>query len=321
MKIILNKENLKDPKMIQDVISETLTELLEKDERVALVNADIASGLGGTGLIKKYPKRVIDCGIAEANMLGVAAGMAAVGFIPFIHTFGCFATRRIYDQIFISGAYSKSNIKIFGSDPGISAQYNGGTHMPFEDIALMRAIPEMTVIDVTDGVMMRDILYQIKDIYGMFYFRAIRKSVPKIYNEGSTFDIGKAVTLRDGKDITIIAEGYCVAEALKASKILAEENISARVLDMFTIKPIDKDAIIKATKDTGAIVTAENHNIIGGLGSAVAEVIVENNPVPMERIGVNDMFGEVGDLAYLSDKFELNAKHIAAKCRKAIARK
>ena len=173
----------------------------------------------------------------------------------------------------MSGAYNKANVKVVGSDPGITAAYNGGTHMPFEDMGIMRGIPTMTVVEPTDIVMLKNLMPQIADTYGMFYMRLVRKGVRKVYEPGSTFTIGKAVHLREGKDVTIIASGYCVAEAISAAKILQEQGISARVLNMFTWKPLDEQAVIEAAAETGAIVTAENHNVINGLGSAVSEVL------------------------------------------------
>ncbi|MGI5849965.1 MAG: transketolase family protein, partial [Christensenellales bacterium] len=243
------------------------------------------------------------------------------GKIPFAHTFAPFATRRACDQIFMSCAYAKLNVKVIGSDPGITAALNGGTHMPFEDLGIMRGIPEMTVIEPTDTIMIKDIVRQIAGVYGMHYLRLVRKSSNQVFEEGSTFEIGKAAKVRDGKDITIIAAGYCVVESIKAAKILEQKGISVRVLNMFTIKPIDKEAIITAAAETGAIVTAENHNIYNGLGSAVAEVIVENKLVPMERIGIKDQFGEVGPVDYLAERFQLTAGDIVKACERVLARK
>jgi len=193
--------------------------------------------------------------------------------------------------------------------------------MPFEDLGIMRNIPEMSVIVPTDSVMLKDIIKQLAGLYGMFYVRLLRKNAIKIYKEGTTFKIGKAAKLKDGKDITIIANGIMVSEALNAAYILEEKGIFARVIDMFTLKPIDKKVIIECAKDTGVIVTAENHNIINGLGSAVAEVLVENIPIPMERIGVKDMFGEVGPVDYLKKRFELTASDIVKKVEKVLKRK
>jgi len=221
----------------------------------------------------------------------------------------------------MSGAYAKANVRIIGSDPGVTAAYNGGTHMPFEDLGIMRNIPEMTLLEPTDSVMLMDTIKQLAELYGMFYIRLLRKNAIKIYEEGSRFEIGKAAKLKNGKDVTIIANGIMVAEALNAAYMLEERGISARVLDMFTLKPIDKEEIIKCAKETGAIVTAENHNIINGLGSAVAEVLVENIPTPMERIGVKDLFGEVGPVDYLKERFELTASDIVKKVEKVLKRK
>ena len=193
--------------------------------------------------------------------------------------------------------------------------------MPFEDLGIMRGIPGMTVIEPADSTVIADMVRQVADIYGMHYIRLVRKNAPKVYEEGSTFDIGKAVPIRDGKDVTIIACGICVAEAIKAAGILEQEGISARVLDMFTIKPIDKEAVIAAAKDTGAIVTAENHSINNGLGSAVAEVLCENIPTPIARIGSQDEFGEVGPVDYLKERFGLTAENIVAAAKKVIAKK
>lgn len=253
-------------------------------------------------------------------MIGVACGLAVQGKIPVAHTFAPFCTRRACDQIFISGAYNRANVKVIGSDPGITAAYNGGTHMPFEDMGIMRGIPTMTVIEPTDIVMLQNLMPQIADTYGIMYMRLVRKSVAKVYEEGSTFEIGKAAYLREGKDVTIIASGYCVSEALAAAQRLSENGIDAGVIDMFTWKPIDVEAILRAAK-TGAIVTAENHNIINGLGSAVAEVLVKNQPVPMEMVGVQDEFGEVGPVDYLRERFGLTAENIVEAVNRVLARK
>lgn len=321
MTVKIAKEIKNEEKEMRAVFAEVMDELAEKDERVIYFDADLMNSIGMVGFAKKYPERTINCGIQEANMIGTAAGASAVGLIPFVHTFGCFATRRVYDQIFISAAYAKLNVRIIGSDPGITAALNGGTHMPLEDMGIMRGIPEVTIIEPVDSIMLADIMRQTKDMYGVFYIRLSRKKSEQIYEEGSTFEIGKAVTLREGKDVTLIATGIMVAEAMRAAELLEKENISAKVLNIFTIKPIDSEAIIKAAKETGAMVTAENHNIINGLGSAVSEVLAESYPVPMERIGVKDLFGEVGSVEYLKERFGLTAEEIVLSAKKAIARK
>lgn len=321
MNVKLAKDNSLEKVEMRKVFCDTMIEVAKKNEKVVLLDADLMAAMGTKPFQAEFPDRTIDCGIQEANMIGVAAGLSATGFIPFAHTFGPFATRRACDQIFMSCAYAKQNVKIIGSDPGVTAALNGGTHMPFEDLGIMRGIPGMTVIEPADSTVIADMVRKVADIYGMHYIRLVRKNAPKVYEESSTFDIGKAVQIRDGKDVTIIACGICVAEAIKAAAILEQEGITARVLDMFTIKPIDKEAVIAAAKDTGAIVTAENHSINNGLGSAVAEVLGENIPTPIVRIGSQDEFGEVGPVDYLKERFGMTAENIVAAAKKVIAKK
>lgn len=310
-----------DPVEMRKVFCDTLMELAEKNKDIIVLDADLMGAMGTKPFLQKFPEQTVDCGIQEANMVGVAAGLSAVGKVPFVHTFAPFITRRACDQVFVSGAYAKLNVKLVGSDPGITAALNGGTHMPFEDMGIMRGIPEMTVLEPTDTVMLADIIRQISGVYGMHYMRLVRKQSVRIYEDGSTFEIGRAVTLREGKDVTIITSGYCVAEALKAAEELSVRGIGARVLNMFTWKPLDTEAVVKAARETGAIVTAENHNVINGLGSAVAEALVKNSPVPVEMVGVQDQFGEVGPVDYLAERFELKAENIVAAVEKVRMRK
>lgn len=300
---------------------DTLIEMAGEDGRVVVLDADLIGAMGMKDFQKAFPDRTFDCGIMEANMIGTAAGLSATGLIPFAHSFGTFASRRCYDQVFLSCAYARQNVKIVGSDPGVYAATNGGTHMPFEDVALMRTIPGATVAEPADSTAVRELVRMAKDTFGVWYLRFPRKSCVKIYEEGTTFTYGKANRLRDGKDVTLIAAGYCVAEAWKAADLLAAEGISARVLDMFCIKPLDEEAVLAAAKETGAIVTAENHNVVNGLGSAVADVLAAKCPTPLEKIGVQDLFGEVGPTAWLAKRFCLTAEDIAAAARKAVARK
>lgn len=321
MSVKLAKEVAAEEKEMRAVFAEVMDDLAAEDERVIYFDADLMNSIGMTGFSGKYPDRTFNCGIQEANMIGTAAGTSAVGMIPFIHTFGCFATRRILDQVFVSAAYAKLNVRIIGSDPGITAAFNGGTHMPLEDMGLMRGIPEVIVIEPVDTVMLADIIRQTKDMYGVFYIRLSRKKSERIYEEGSTFEIGKAVTLREGTDVTIIGTGIMTAEALRAADQLHKEGISARVLNIFTMKPLDNEAVIRAARETGAVVTAENHNVINGLSSAVAEVLSKNFPVPLESVGVQDEFGEVGSESFLKKRFKLTAAEIADCAKKAIARK
>lgn len=306
---------------MRKVYTATLIELAKENENIVALDADLMSAIAMGEFNKTYPDRFINCGIQEANMIGVAAGMSATGKIPFAHTFAPFATRRAYDQLFLSAGYAQLNVKVVGSDPGITAQLNGGTHMPFEDVGLMRMIPNAVVCEPTDNTILKFILKEAASRYGLFYIRLSRKQSTKIYDETSTFEFGKANTIREGKDVTIIAYGIMVKEALIAADMLKAQGIDARVIDMFMIKPIDKEAIIKAAKETGAIVTAENHNIIGGLGEATAAVLAENIPVPLERVGVNDVFGKVGKQDYLAKEFKLTAEEIVSKVQKVLKRK
>jgi transketolase len=319
--ILLAKEHNEDEKAMRDVYCETLMDIAKTNPNLIVMDADLMAAVGVSPFAKAYPERTINCGIQEANMIGVAAGLSALGKIPFAHTFATFATRRACDQVFLSGAYAGLNVKIIGSDPGVTASLNGGTHMPFEDIGIMRTIPTMTIIEPTDAVMLENLVRQAADQYGMFYIRLSRKKMVKIFEKGSVFTVGKGIILKEGRDVTIMAAGICVADSLKAADMLEKEGISCRVVNLFTIKPIDAELIVKCANETGAIVTAENHNTMNGLGSAVAEVLVENTPVPMERIGVNDEFGEVGTVDYLKERFSMTPNDIAAKARKAFSRK
>ena len=307
---------------LRKVFCNTLLDMASKDNRVCVLDADLMNAAGTKPFREAYPDRTFDCGVQEANMIGVAAGLSATGLIPFAHTFSTFASRRACDQIFMSCLYAKQNVKIVGSDPGITAALNGGTHMPFEDVGILRTMPDVVVVEPVDAVAVEAITRLAKDTYGTWYIRLTRKTAPVIYEKGSSFEIGKANQLCDGTDVTIIAMGYCVAEALKAAEILKADGFSARVLDMFCVKPLDQEAVLKAARDTGAIVTAENHNVVNGLGSAVADVLCERSCyVPLEKIGAQDEFGEVGPTSYLAERFGMTANDIALKAKKAIARK
>lgn len=319
IKLVDKIEN--DPIEMRQVYTSTLIELAKENDDIVALDADLMSAIKMGEFKDTYPNRFINCGIQEANMMGVAAGMSATGKIPFAHTFAPFATRRAYDQLFLSVGYADLNVKVVGSDPGITAQLNGGTHMPFEDIGLMRLIPGAVVTEPTDNSVLKFVLKEAAKTYGLFYIRLSRKASTKIYDESSKFTLGKANLIKDGKDVTIIAYGIMVKEALIAADMLKEQGINARVLDMFTIKPLDKEAVIMAAKETGAIVTAENHNIIGGLGEAVATVLAENTYAPLERVGVNDVFGKVGTQDYLAKEFNLTADDIVAKVKKVLDRK
>ena len=298
-----------------------LLELAAKDERIVVLDADLMHSNGTIEFQKAYPERAINVGVQEANMIGIAGGLSATGKVPFCHTFACFASRRALDQVYISIAYAQLNAKIVGTDPGVTAAFNGGTHMPFDDMGVMRSIPTMTIIEPVDNTMVEAILPQIVDLPGPSYIRIDRKNPVHIYEEGSEFTIGKGVVLREGDDVTIFATGIMVAEALDAADILKQQGISAMVVNIFTLKPIDKELVVSCAQRTGAVVTVENHSIINGLGSAVAEVLIENYPVAMERVGVRDLFGEVGDVNYLKRRFGLTASAIVDRVEKVLKKK
>jgi len=311
----------KNPKMMREVYCDTLIELALGNDDIIALDADLMSSSGMKPFFQRFPDRAFNCGVAEANMIGIAAGLSTMGKIPFAHSFGCFASRRVCDQIMISAAYAKQNVRIVGSDPGVTAAYNGGTHMPFEDMGVLRSIPEITLIEPADNVILEDIVRQLATLNGVYYVRMARKNAVSIYKEGSNFHIGRGNTLLDGSDVTIFASGIMVYEAIKAASILLTDNISPRVVDMFTWKPIDTELIDNCARITGAFVTAENHNIVGGLGSAIAEAAVHVRPVPIEMVGVKDRFGQVGTEDFLREEYELTASDIVAAAKRAIERK
>ena len=312
---------LPETKEMRKVLCETMMEMAKEDPSVVYFDCDVMNSIGMVPFAKEYPDRAVNCGIQEANMVAAAAGASATGLKPFTHTFGPFAARRVIDQVYISAAYAGLNVRMLGSDEGISAAYNGGTHMPIEDVGLMRTIPNITVLDATDTAMFRDLLRQTKDMYGVFYIRFPRAITPKIYEDGSTFEIGKAARLREGNDVTIFCSGILVADALRAADMFAAAGITAAVSTIFTLKPIDRDAVIEAARNTGAIVTAENATVINGLGSAVCDVLAETIPTPVEKIGVPDRFGEVGSIDYLKRIFHMTAEDIVEAAKRAVARK
>lgn len=306
----------------RDSYGKALVELAKENENIVVLDADLAEATK-TGMFKKaHPDRFIDCGIAECNMLGVAAGLAASGKTVFASSFAMFAAGRGFEIIRNSIGYPRLSVNICATHAGISVGEDGASHQCCEDIALMRTIPGMTVICPADDVEARACIKSLVDFDGPAYVRLGRLAVPIINDEENyRFEIGKGVQLKDGNDITIIATGLMVAEAMKASEELQGEGINARVINIHTIKPIDKDIIIKAARETGVILTAEEHNIIGGLGSAVSEVICEEYPIPVIKLGVEDRFGESGPALELLEAYGLTAKSIAEKAKQAIAKK
>lgn len=310
-----------DPRLCKDVIGQTVAELAERAPDVIFLDADLMSCSGTLKWSKTHGDRAIDCGIAEANMAGVAAGLAAAGFKPIIHSFGTFASRRIYDQIFLSGGYAKNDITVIGTDPGVTATMNGGTHMPFEDVALFNALPHATVIDASDPACLVSVLKQSINRPGIKYIRVGRKQYARIYEDGADLTIGKAVTLRDGTDVVIFAAGIMLNEAMKAAASLEAQGLSAAVVDCFTIKPIDADAVEAWARKCRAVVVAENANRHGGLYDMILEVLAERCPVPAACVAIEDEFGEVGTQGYLMERFGLTAAHIAEQVKAVVERK
>ena len=319
MKIVYNGET--DPRLCKDVLGATIADIVDNDPNAIFLDADLMSCSGTLKWSKTNPERAIDCGIAEANMAGVAAGLAVAGFKPIIHSFGPFASRRIYDQIFLSGGYAKNDITVIGTDPGVTATMNGGTHMPFEDVALYNALPGATVIDASDPACLMSVLRQCQNRPGIKYIRVGRKQLARVYEDGSELPIGKAVTLKDGKDVVIFAAGLMLHEAMKAAASLEAQGISAAVVDCFTIKPIDADAVEAWAVKCGAVVVAENANRHGGLYDTILEVLAERHPVPAACVAVEDEFGEVGTQKYLMERFGLTAAHIEEQVKSVLARK
>ena len=297
--------------------AQCLGELMERDEKLVLLDADLSKACGTFPLRKRFPDRIYDCGVAEQNMISIAAGLASYGYKPWAESFAPFATRRVCDQIAISVCYAKRNVKIVGTDPGIAAELNGGTHMSLEDMGVVRSIPGLVIFEPTDTVQLQAAMPVLHAYEGPVYMRMNRKEFPTVFPEDYRFDLFKADLLRAGTDVTILAAGLMVSESLQAAETLAAEGISCEVINVHTIKPIDRETILASAKKTGVIVTAENHNVIGGLRSAVLEALA-HDPVPVWAVGAEDRFGEVGKLPYLKEALGLNAAHVAAAVREAV---
>ena len=302
----------------REAYGKALVKLGKMNDDVVVLDADLSKSTKTNDFLKAYPNRFFNMGIAEQNLVGAACGFAAAGKVPFASTFAMFATGRAFEVIRISVCYPKLNVKICATHAGITVGEDGGSHQSVEDISLMRSIPNMTVVVPADGIEAEKMIFAAAEFDGPMYIRLGRSAVPTIFEEDYNFEIGKGVVLRDGNDATIIACGIMVNEALIAADMLKEENINARVINMSTIKPIDTDLIIKAAKETKAIVTAEEHSIIGGLGSAVSEVVSESNPIIVKKVGMNDCFGESGTPSELLEKYGLTAKNIVEKVKEAL---
>lgn len=306
---------------LRDFYCKEMIRMIEAGLPVMHLDADAMTGIGIFDYRDNYPDNIIECGVSEANMMSVACGMSQVGRVPFTHSLASFASRRLYDQLYISGAYAKSNVKVVSTDSGIAAGYNGGTHAPIEDLALMRAIPGLTVVEPTDSVMLLDLMKTAVETYGMFYIRLRRKEAVKIYDEGSEFPIPGCCLVREGKDITVFTSGFLVALMLEIADDLEKENISIKLIDLYCLKPLDEKAIIEHSRDTGAVVTVENHNKIAGMGSAIAAVLGEHTPLPMKRVGIEDSFLFSASPEWLRNTYGLSNQTIIKAIKETIARK
>jgi len=307
---------------IRDAYGEALKELGAKNKNVVVLDADVSHSSKSSLFGAQYPDRFFNVGIAEANMVAMAAGMSTSGKIPFVNTFAAFMVLRGADPVRSLIAYTKLNVKLAGTYAGLSDSYDGASHHSIMDIAFMRALPNMTVVSVADAVETKKAVQAIAEYNGPVYLRLSRAEVPVIFDKNYKMEIGKGNLLKEGKDVTLIATGIMVARVLEAAKLLEnKEKIDVRVIEIHTLKPIDVDIIIRAAEETGAIVTAEEHSIIGGLAGAVAEIIVQNNPVPMERVGIKDTFAESGEYNSLLEKYGMGLKNIIDAVKKVMQRK
>lgn len=310
-----------EDRWLRETYVDLLIEYAGKDDRLVIVEADLMKAAGTTRFGAEYPERTVNCGVQEANMIGVAAGMSAMGRIPFTHTFTPFSTRRVCDQVTLSVAYAGLNVKIMGSDPGVTAELNGGTHMSMEDVAIMRNIPGMVIYEPVDSVQLKKIFPQLLEHYGPVYIRLLRRNAARIFDDNTEFRLGKGIVIKEGRDVTVLASGIMVAEAVKAAQALAGKGIDAEVINIHTIKPLDEELVLESVRKTGAVVTAENHSILNGLGGAVAEFLSGSLPVPIQRVGVRDTFGEVGFTEYLMEKYGLTDREVVQAAEKAISMK
>lgn len=306
---------------MREVLYQSIRDAMRENDLIVSIGADLDKADGLMPLRKEFPDRAFDAGIAEQNMVGIAAGMASQGMIPIVNTFAAFATRRVCDQIAVSVCYANSNVKIIGTDPGITAELNGGTHMTFEDIGVVRSIPNITILEPADNIELEQMIPAMLQHKGPIYMRLYRKLSPVIHKEEYQYELGKADLLKKGSDISIFCSGIMVSEAMAAAEGLQQKGIDAEVINIHTIKPVDREAILTSVKKTGVAITAENHNILGGLRATIAEVVTENYPVKIYPIGVKDVKGEVGKLQYLRERFGLTSDAIIAVAEIALAEK
>ena len=308
----------KPEREVFQVFNSTMRELITNDSKVVYLDADLMGSLKTHDLWHEFPKNVFNTGIQEANMVGVACGLYLNGYKPYVHSFAPFASRRVFDQAFLSIAYAKKSVRIIASDAGIMATHNGGTHMCFEDVAMMCSVPDACVVDVSDPEMCGAFLRLTKDRPGLTFIRTPRRDLPDIYLPGTVFEEGKGKVLREGTDVTLIGCGIMVATCLQAADMLANEGISARVVDIVTLKPLDEQLVLESAEKTHAIVTAESANVWGGLGSIVSRCLAEKRPTRVLNVGVEDSFGRVGVESFLREAYGLTAEHIVARAREAI---
>lgn len=308
-------------KEMRQVLCDFLNDTMAKDPKVVVIDADLAKANGTFILRNTYKDRAFDVGVAEQNMASIAAGMASYGYKPFILSFTPFATRRICDQIAISICYANQNVKIIGTDPGISAEFNGGTHMSVEDIGVLRSIPNLVIYEPVDATQFYKSLPVILNYEGPLYIRMFRKVADPVFEDSYEFDLFKADVIKEGNDATILASGIMVKEALKAREILEKEGINIEVINVHTIKPLDEETILKSLRKTKACIVCENHNLVGGLYSAVSELLVEKLPMKVTKIGIPDRFGEVGKMPYLKEVMGMTTEDIVNACKKAINNK
>lgn len=306
---------------MRKIFSQEIDKLMEENERVCVINADLAGAHDNFWIQDKYPERAFNVGVCEQNMASMAGGMSAYGMIPFIYGFASFSGRRMLDQIAVSVCHPKLNVKIVGSDPGVAATILGATHSALDDIGALRSIANLVIYEAVDERQLRQAIPQIAAYDGAVYIRVIRKEAEDIFDEDYHFDLFGADVIEEGSDVTLLATGIMVAEAKRAAQLLRAEGIRAELINVHTIKPIDKETILASLRKTGCGVTCENHNILGGLHSAVADVVTEEYPVPLKAIGVQDRFSEVGPLDYLKKLFGLTAEDIAQAAKKAMEMK
>ena len=308
-------------KPTRDGAGEAMLELGRKNKNVVVLSADLTDSTRAGWFKKEFPERFIAFGVAEQDMFGTAAGLALSGKIPFACTFGVFASGRAWDQIRISIAYMNANVKIIGTHSGVTVGEDGATHQALDEIALMRILPNMTVVIPCDAVQAYKATMQAARLKGPVYIRLGRNPAPMLTDKNTPFEIGKALVLRGGKDVTIVACGHALHEAALAREILQKDGISARVIDLHTPKPLDKDTILKAARETGAFVTLEEHTVFGGMGSAVCELLSQNYPIPVKLLGIKDSFGESGAPGELLKRFNLTAEDVVKAAREAVKEK